>query len=159
MTERLIPVARRLRRSERGAFTAMAVALILMLFVVAGLVVDGGFVLNARAQTYDDVEQAARQGANQIDENVLRSEGRVVLITASAVAEAEAYMWSLPRDSSVDRGGYSTVAARADDTSVTVRAEREVPTTLLRLIGIQTLHVAAEATADAQVGIDAPIIP
>lgn len=154
MTDQLRTAVQRRLRSERGAFSAMAIVLVGMLLVVAGLVVDGGTVLNARAQTYDDLEQAARVGANQIDEGHLRATGEVVVIPAAAEQQAEAFIWGLPR-----KDPYATVDAVAGGTQVTVRATRDVSTRLLTLVGVGTIPVRGVATADAQVGIDAPITP
>src|SRR5690625_6119566 len=86
---------RRRLRSERGSFSAMIIGLIVMLLMVAGLVVDGGLALNARAQTYDDLEQAARVGANEISEDALRSSGEVVLIPGEAEAAAAGFLQGL----------------------------------------------------------------
>lgn len=155
MIARVRAALERRLRSERGAFTAMVVALIVMLFVVAGLVVDGGLVLNARAQTYDDLEQAARVGANQIDEVALRNTGQVVLIEGQAESAAASYMTNLPLGDG--RGGYSSVDADAVGTTVTVRAERQVNTALLSMIGVGSIPVRGVATAEAEVGIDGPL--
>lgn len=72
-------------RSERGAISAMLVTLIVMLFVLAGLVVDGGFAINARQKIYDDAEQAARAAANQIDIETLRATGEIVILEGQAL--------------------------------------------------------------------------
>lgn len=157
MTERLTTAVRRRLRSERGAFSAMMVLLIVMLLVVAGLVVDGGLVLNARAQTYDDVEQAARVGANQIDENALRSSGQVVLIPGQAEGEAEAFLLGL--NEVREEAKYGVIDATADVTSIEVYAERQVEMSILNMVGIPPVTVRASAVAEAEVGIDAPFGP
>ena len=60
---------RRLRRtrSERGAASVFVVGMSVMLFVCAGLVVDGGLAINARMKVADDAEQASRIGADTLD--------------------------------------------------------------------------------------------
>jgi Flp pilus assembly protein TadG len=44
-------------------------------FVLAGLVIDGGLAIHARQRAFDMAEQAARAAANDIDENKLRTTG------------------------------------------------------------------------------------
>src|SRR5690625_2081284 len=95
MTHLVGTAIRRRLRSERGSFSAMIIGLIVMLLMVVGLVIDGGLALNARAQTYDDLEQAARLGANEIDAGALRSSCQVVLIPGQAEAKATAFLHQL----------------------------------------------------------------
>ncbi len=133
---------------ERGAFAVFVVGMALALFVIAGLVIDGGNALNARQRILDDVEQAARAGAAEIDVAHLRATGVVQLDTAAAEARARGYLVGL---------GYAAgdVGADADAGTITVVAEDEEPTALLSLIGKQEMPVRGEATARAATGIDA----
>jgi Flp pilus assembly protein TadG len=133
-------------RSERGAISAMIVTLIVMLFMLAGLVIDGGFAINARQRIFDDAEQAARAAANQIDLEALRETGTVVLLEPEARQAAVAYMNARGYDS-----GRVTVQVGANE--VYVRAEDTVETTLLQLIFIPPFTVSGEATARPAVGI------
>ncbi|HEU5159374.1 MAG TPA: pilus assembly protein TadG-related protein [Streptosporangiaceae bacterium] len=131
---------------ERGAISAMIVTLIVMLFMLAGLVVDGGFAINARQRIFDDAEQAARVGANQIDLDTLYSTGEVVLLTDRAAAEARAYMTARGYDA-------GQVDVRVGPGQVYVHAEDTVGTSLLQLIFIDDFDIAGEATARPAVGI------
>ncbi|WP_298321721.1 pilus assembly protein TadG-related protein [Haloactinopolyspora sp.] len=135
-------------RSERGAISAMLVTLIVMLFVLAGLVVDGGFAINARQKIYDDAEQAARAAANQIDIETLRATGEIVILEGQARQKAQEYM---------SARGYppSQVQVSVDDVAgeVTVAARDTVNTTLLQLIFISDFDVEGQATSRPAVGI------
>ncbi|PSL06776.1 putative Flp pilus-assembly TadE/G-like protein [Haloactinopolyspora alba] len=133
-------------RAESGAISAMIITMLLMLFVLAGLVVDGGFALNAREKVYDDAEQAARAAANQIDIEHLRATGEVVIMQAAAVQRAEQYM---------SERGYAPGRVNVDVGAgeVTVWAERTVDTSLLQLIMIDEYNVEGQATSRPAVGI------
>lgn len=138
------------RRDEAGTATAFVVLLAAILLALAGLVVDGGLAINARQQVADDVEQAARAGAQRVDLLTLRRAG-VVRIEAGA-AEQAAVGFLATR-------GYpgGDVAVSATDTEVTVRGRREVPTALLSLVLIDSFTVEASAQARAAVGITAEV--
>jgi Flp pilus assembly protein TadG len=124
------------------------VGLSVMLFVLAGLVIDGGSAINARQRAADEAEQAARTGANQIVEESLRAPGGVQEIDESrARAAIAAYMAST--------GDYADpVVVGPQEVQVTVHSRTE--STLLHLIGVSSFQVAATATARAVQGIDAP---
>ncbi|ETK33342.1 pilus assembly protein TadG-related protein [Microbispora sp. ATCC PTA-5024] len=51
-----------------------------VVFLLAGLLVDGGAAINARLKAADIAEQAARAAADRIDTEVLRSTGQVRLM-------------------------------------------------------------------------------
>ncbi|SEF18331.1 Putative Flp pilus-assembly TadE/G-like [Jiangella alba] len=124
----------------------MVVTLTVMLFMLAGLVIDGGFAINARQRLYDDAEQAARAAANQIDIEALRETGQVVLLEAEARQAAVEYMTA--------RGytaGQVTVNFNGDE--VSVHAEDRVNTSLLQLIFIDDFPIEGEATSRPAVGI------
>ena len=48
-------------------------------FLLAGLLVDGGAAINARLRAADIAEQGARAAADEIDVDRLRETGRIVL--------------------------------------------------------------------------------
>lgn len=137
----------RRRDSERGAFTAVVVVLFVALMVLAGLVVDGGNAINARQKIADDVEQAARLGADQIDIATLRATGNVIVLQDQARAEAVAYLAGL---------GYAPgrVGVGFAGNEVSVSAEDTIRTQLLSLIFINSFEVRGVAVARPAVGID-----
>jgi Flp pilus assembly protein TadG len=135
-----------LRRPDYGAVSVYFVGLSVMLFVLAGLVIDGGSAINARQRAADEAEQAARTGANQIVEESLRARGGTPVIdddrARAAIAE---YMAAT--------GDYADpVLIDPQEVHVTVHSRTE--STLLGLIGVSSFEVAATATARAVQGID-----
>ncbi|WP_116952612.1 pilus assembly protein TadG-related protein [Jiangella endophytica] len=124
----------------------MVVTLAVMLFMLAGLVIDGGFAINARQRIYDDAEQAARAAANQIDIDALRETGQVVLLASEARQAAVDYMTARGYDA-----GRVSVQVNGDE--VFVRAEDTVNTSLLQLIFIEDFSIAGQATSRPAVGI------
>lgn len=133
---------RRTRRGERGTATAFVVGMAVVLLACAGLVVDGGTALNARMRLADDVEQAARAGAQQIDQDALRGSGVLRLDTAAATARSQGYISGL---------GYTNAGVQVNGDEITVAARDVVSTKLLTLIGINSFDVSANATAVAEV--------
>ncbi|NEE02783.1 TadE/TadG family type IV pilus assembly protein [Phytoactinopolyspora halotolerans] len=138
----------RLVSDQRGSVSALVVVLIVMLFAVAGLVYDGGRAINARQQAFDDAEQAARAGADQIDVDLFRGSGIVRVIPAEADAAAREFLANLP--------GYSyddIVIEVTGDSAVRVEVGRTVPTGLLGLVFVDSFDVHGSAEAQPDVGI------
>ena len=133
--------ARLVRRGEGGTATVFVVGFAVVLLACAGLVIDGGSAINARMKLADDVEQAARAGAQQIDIDTLRGSNVVTLDGLAAEARARQYLNAL---------GYTrvTVPPVTGDT-ITVHAEDTTTTKLLSLIGVHDFDIAATATAQA----------
>ncbi|HEX6196404.1 MAG TPA: pilus assembly protein TadG-related protein [Jiangellaceae bacterium] len=133
--------------SDQGAISAFVVVIFTALMMLAGLVVDGGNMINARQKIIDDAEQAARLGANQIDEIALRSTGEVVVVWPEAGYEAAAYLAGLGYDPAridVSPGGPNIVVVEISDT---------VEAQLLSLIGLGPFDVSGSAQARPAVGI------
>ncbi len=128
------------RRDERGSATVFVLGFATVLMVAAGLVIDGGLALNGRERITDDAEQAARYGANAIDETALRSSSGLVINDAAAIDRATGFM--------ADRG-YHDIDVQVDGNAVTVSAAGTVDTVLLNLAGIGSFTVRGEATAVA----------
>lgn len=135
-------VTRRVRRrsSERGTATAFVVGIAVTLLMCAGLVADGGTALNARMKLADDVEQAARSGAQEIDELSVRGDGAIRLDPERARTRAASY---------VNSRGYRNAGITVDEDTITVQAKDTVDTKLLGLIGINSFDVSASATSEA----------
>ena len=142
------------RPRDAGAATVFVVAFAIVLLVLAGLVVDGGLAINARQQVADDVEQAARAGAEQVDVPTLRGTGRVVIDSAAAGRAAENFLGSRRYTAAQVRISVDPVAGQ-----VTATATRQLPTALLSLIFIRTFTVTATGTARAAVGITGELTP
>src|SRR3954447_15476800 len=114
------------RRDERGQVTAMWAILALALLVLGGLVYDGGQILTARRDANNLARQAARAGAQQLDENSLRA-GTPTLDAAAAEAAAREFL---------SRRGVTPTAVAVIDSTVTVTVSLRQPTPLLALVGI-----------------------
>jgi Flp pilus assembly protein TadG len=137
----------RRRRTEDGTATVFVVGFAIILLAFAGLVIDGGTALNERMKLADDVEQAARAGAQQIDVLALRENGVVRLDRGAAEARANDYL------AQIGYGDHTaTVVDCADgtpDACVRVAAQKKVPTTMLQLVGVPPFTVQGSATAQA----------
>ncbi|GIH89630.1 flp pilus-assembly TadE/G-like family protein [Planobispora siamensis] len=59
-----------------------------VVFLLAGLLVDGGAAINARLRASDIAEQAARSAADQIDVEYLRETSRARLLEGDSVCAA-----------------------------------------------------------------------
>ena len=138
--------------SERGAVSVLVIGIAIALFVMAGLVVDGGNAINARQKISDDVEQAARAGADQIDVLALRQGGVIVVLDARARTAAQSYLVRLGYDP-------SRIGVDVAGNEVTVSAEDTISTQLLTLIGRNTFEVAGIATARPAAGIIDEVLP
>lgn len=139
------PVPRH-RHDEAGSTSVFAICVAAVLMLLAGLCIDGGRVLNTRATLAYTAEQAARAGAQRVQVGELRRSGAVVFDAREARAAANAYLSSA--------GG--TGAAGSDVTTtgntVTVTMEEDVPTFMLSLVGLSTVHIAVSGSAEAETG-------
>ena len=61
---------------DRGSMSVFTVIFSVVVFLLAGLLVDGGAAINARLRAADIAEQAARSAADQIDVEHLRATGQ-----------------------------------------------------------------------------------
>ncbi len=123
-------------RSQEGSLTAFVALVLVALFTLVGLVVDGGSALSARQSAADEAEQAARAGAGALSIDALRS-GFVEIDQSQAIAAAEQF---------TDVAGHPGIATVSSGT-VTVRIHYQIHTQILGLIGIDTLPVSASASA------------
>ncbi|MEZ5230977.1 MAG: Tad domain-containing protein [Acidimicrobiales bacterium] len=67
------------RSQERGSVTVFTVVMTVALLFMAGLVFDGGQILNARRVAANIAESAARAGAQELDEDAARGTGATTL--------------------------------------------------------------------------------
>ncbi|MFM9446950.1 pilus assembly protein TadG-related protein [Streptomyces acidiscabies] len=125
---------------DRGQVTAFVVGTVLVLWLFAGIVVDGGLALAGKARALDTAQEAARTGAQQLDIGRLRTADDVRLTGTRATAAAQAYVTST--------GDTGTASAHGDE--VTVRVTHRQRAQILQLVGVRTLTVTATATARAE---------
>jgi Flp pilus assembly protein TadG len=122
--------------ADQGSVTAFVVLLLVCLFVLLGLVVDGGAALTAHQAAVDEAEQAARAGEGALSLDALR-DGSLQLRPQAAIAAAEAFTVS------DGHPGTATVSGGV----VTVSVHYRVPTSILGIVGIGSLPVSATASA------------
>lgn len=130
---------------DRGSLTAFVAVLATGLFVLVGLVVDGGRAVTAKRQAVDVAEQAARVGADQLSIDALRA-GSIVVDPARATSAVTQYL--------ATAGESGTLAVTGD--SVTVRISGNTPTTILGMIGIGIIPFSATASATDLHGVTVP---
>ena len=123
-------------RSEQGSISAFVALLLVAVFALVGLVVDGGSALSARQSAADEAEQAARAGAGALSVDALRS-GSLQIDQAKAVAAAERF--------TVVAGHPGTAAVSSGTVKVSIHYQ--IHTQILGIIGINTLSISATATA------------
>lgn len=110
-------------------FAVLGVALLM----ATGLAVDGGRKIGALSEARDIADNAARAGAQEIDENQLRATGQPLLDQIAAENSARAYL------ALVGHSGVVTVTS----TTVTVTVTIDVDPVLL------PLEIQASATESA----------
>jgi len=129
-------VASRQSALHEGSVSAFVVLLLVALFVVLGMVVDGGSALAAHQSAVDEAEQAARAGAGSLSVDALRA-GSLQLDPQAAIASAEAFT------AAAGHPGAVTVSGGV----VTVSIHYRVTTSVLGIVGIGALPVSATASA------------
>jgi len=126
--------------------TAFVTILVVAILFVIGLVLDGGYVLAAKREANNVAEQAARAGAQEVSEDVLRRDDRVELEDGAAVAAAEAFM---------RRTGHRGTAEVVDG-RVVVEVEIDRSLLILGAAGLADVVVTGHGSARPVVGVDAP---
>lgn len=133
-----------LHSEESGQATVLAAILMVGLVAVVGLVTDGGLVFSQRRDLQNVADAAALAGAMQIDEDAYRASGEVVLDESTARRAAVEYL-------EAEEGVTYSVAvgpARVD-----VSVSRQASTGFLRVIGINSVEMSAEASAEPRHGV------
>ena len=130
---------------DRGTISMFTVLFTLVVMLLGGLVVDGGTAIHARQRAYDIAEQAARAGADDIDENTLRNTGKAQVDTATACGKVS--------DLVAAYGGQVTgFSCDPQAGQVTVTVHINVSTTLLGMIGFNTFNMQGQASAHPEEG-------
>lgn len=125
------------RHAEHGQVTAFVVVFTTAMLFVAGLVVDGGYLLTAKREAINVAEHAARAGAQALSIDQLRASGQHVLDAQHAAAAAHAYLASA--------GHQGNVAVAGDQITVTVDVRRAP--VILGIAGVGEFTVTGHATA------------
>lgn len=125
------------RRADDGSISVMVAVLAPALFLLAGLVVDGGTAIAARQRASYVAEEAARIAANQVSIDSLRRDEPPQIVVGQAVAAAQAYLAQADATGTVQVGPQQ----------VQVTATISTPTILLGFIQIDQFTVTGSATA------------
>ena len=133
-----------MERDEWGQVTAFVVVFALALIFVAGLVLDGGYVLAAKRRAINEAEGAARAGAATLAVEGYRASGPVRLDPARAEAAALAYL--------AQTGHAGQVAVSGDRVVVVVRFDQ--PLQILGLGGLGAQTVTGRGQARAVLGVE-----
>jgi len=127
------------RADQRGQLSVFVAVLALSLIALGGLVADGGGVLEAHQKAIQDAFEAARAGAQELDQTTLRSAGGLVVDPALARKAALSYLSML--------GETGTVSVTADVVRVTVSFPHSLAVLSALGVGPVTINGTASATA------------
>lgn len=128
--------------AERGTVTVWMLGMLIMVLFLGGLSLDLWRAFDARRAVAGIVDAAALAGASGIDEAHLRAANHVRLDPELAHDLAAANLAS--HSGTVDA---ASITVAPDGSAVTVEATRELRFTLLRLGGLDTGTVGAQATS------------
>ncbi len=141
------PARHRARGGERGSVTLLFAILFPVLLALAGPLIDGGAKLRAAENATAAAEEAARAGAGMVNRSTAYATGRFTVDQAQAIGAARAYLASA--------GDPGTVTA-AGATAIRVTVTITQPTTVLSVIGIDSMTSTGSATADLVTGVTGP---
>ncbi|HET7482581.1 MAG TPA: pilus assembly protein TadG-related protein [Actinomycetota bacterium] len=131
----------KLERNECGQVLVLVIGVVLVLFAVSGLAIDGTRVFIERRALQNLGDAAARAAAGTVDVGrYYRSGGTEVALDPAGAREAAMSMLS-------QRGMTGDAAVSGSPDFVTVRLRSSVPTTFLRLVGIDAIPVGIVASA------------
>ena len=125
---------------EEGSVSLFLVVLLLAVFAVFGLVVDGGARLDGQREATNQAEQAARAAAQAIDPTSLRDGGSAVLDPAAARAAASLYLATV--------GNVTLTGVHVTATTVTISVSTTVQPAVLSIIGVHALTVTGTGRAE-----------
>jgi hypothetical protein len=137
---RLVSAGRRC--DERGVVTAFVAIMAVGLVTAAGLVYDGGQILNRYRQAGDLAAQAARAAAQGVDRTSLQA-GEPLVDISEASQRADSFL--------ADAGypGAGTVTVDGDEVTVTVTLSRQA-----YVVPFGPREVTASASAALAQGVD-----
>jgi hypothetical protein len=125
--------------ADGGSVSLFVVAIVLGLFAMLGLVVDGSARLVAQQRVTNQAEQAARAAAQAIDVTALRDGNSATLDIAGATDAATAYLSAVP--------GMADPQVSVTATTVTVTVHATVQPQILSIAGIGPLTVTGSGSA------------
>lgn len=133
-------MTRRKGNSEEGSVSLFLAVVLLAVFAVFGLVVDGGSRLDAQRRATDQAEQAARAAAQAVNPTSLRGgSGSTTLDPATARQAAARYLTAA--------GNLTLTGVHVTGDTVTVNVTTTVQPAVLSIIGIHALTVTGTGRA------------
>jgi hypothetical protein len=132
---RLVPADRR----DEGAMTLFYAVMALMLFLIVGLVWDGGAALDAASHADEIAQEAARAGGEQIDP-AQAIQGTAIAVSPNA---AEAAARSYLRQNGVT----GTVAIAPGGQMLTVTVTTSYHPVFATLLGVSSMTMTGHGTA------------
>lgn len=137
-------LARRGVRDEQGSATVWLLLLLPVLFLFAGLVLDGGRVVTARQNAANLAEQGARRAIDRLDLNTFRTDSSVGAVKASDAQSAAC--------DGMPASVTACTATATTDGQVRVELSLRTDTALLSAIGISEITVTGAGQARPAVG-------
>lgn len=135
---------------ERGSMSVFVVIFSVAVFLLAGLLVDGGAAINARLKAADIAEQAARAAADQIDVEALRVTGDIRLLSADGAVCSRAEEIVAAHDATGVR--MTRCETGGGQTEVTVGVAVHWDAYFLGVLGFTGADMEAQATAAPATG-------
>lgn len=130
-----------MRRNQRGQATILVLGMVMVVFGIVGVAVDGTKAFVARRTLQSTADAAALAAASELDtDRYYASRGRAVVLDEVA-AVAAVHRWLEMR------GLRAEGAARVEEGAVLVTLRASVPTLFLRVVGVDALPVAVEAAS------------
>ena len=124
--------------TERGTVTASVVILVVAIIAAAGLVYDGGRLMNARREATSVAASAARTAAQELDVDLFETGDTVTLIPTDADSVARQLLTAQ---------GYDNFEITVTGDTVRVVVRDDVPLILLGPVAGRTKRVTGVATA------------
>ncbi len=127
------------------------IVVLLPVLGLSGLAIDGGQVLVERRVVQGIADGAARAGAAELDEASARQDP-----TVPPRLDRDAAWESAARYVAVQPPGMEAQIDTSEDAVVVHLTSRPIPMSFLRLAGITTVRVEAEARAQPETGVVEP---
>jgi hypothetical protein len=144
------------RRTQLGALSPAVAILAVMIFWLAGLVIDGARQLSARSRAIAYAQEAARAGASGIDLNA----DQIEIDVDDAGARVDKYCGQVTAD---DPTVTTCKATALNREHIVVDVVLENPTTFLAMLSVEKLTAKGQGEAHAEQGIttadETPLVP
>lgn len=144
------------RRTQLGALSPAVAILAVMIFWLAGLVIDGARQLSARSRAIAYAQEAARAGASGIDLNA----DQIEIDVKDAGARVDKYCGQVMADDPTVTTCKATDLTREH---ILVNVVLENPTTFLAMLKVEKLTAKGQGEAHAEQGItsadETPLVP